>query len=639
MQRIFFIALACGLALSVASKADTEHESKDIFFSEALFHAHQKEYFKAIVKLNTELGQYYLQDEPELDPFHYQIGQAEFSIGDLELSYRMHQRAGHAIKAVLEGNVSESVRNRAAYRLARIYYNKKQPQNALHVLQKMSNEIPKDIAVDEKLLRAQVYISTGKFKEAVNLLRQIEDEPEAEGFASYNLAIALMQIHQEKEALDQLDKLGQSYTENPVVQALQDKANLTLGYRMLEAGTPEQAKKYLQRVRLKGPFSNRALLGLGWASVSLGRFDRALVPWKILHQRNKTNELVQESMLAVPYAYSKLGLYGKAAIAYGQAMDVFSQEIEILDSSIRSIRRGKFLKALVRKEMQKNRDLLINLRDLEDAPETHYILQMMASHDFQESLKNYSDLAELHIELNRWLDNLPVYEELIRIRRLYYEPLLPKVEKQFKKLDSRIKLRLQQRRRLDKRLKSMLISRRPEYLATLEERLTLEQVERLEVYLLSHPQQRTAQLDERIQRIKGVILWNLNAQYDQRLTQAYEHLHELDEGIRKLKETYASFVRTRQAATQSYQGYDLAIRKLRTRLQENKRQVSALMARQGRFMENMAIAELDRRRKRLEEYKVKARFALAESYDRASKQQSKSRNQAFEKQTTAEDQK
>ena len=636
MRGIFFIVFICGLVVSLSAKADAEQPSKDIFFSEALFYAYQNEYFKAIVKLNTELGQYYLQDEPELDPFHYQIGQAEFSIGDLELSYRMHQRAGHAIKAVLEGNVSEPVRNRAAYRLAKIYYNKNQYLNALHVLQKMTDDVPADIVVNEKLLRAQVYISTGKFSEAIKLLKEIEDEPEAKGFASYNLAIALIQNNEEKEGLAQLDKLGRSYSDDSVVQALQDKANLTLGYRLLEAGAPLEAKKYLQRVRLQGPFSNRALLGLGWVSVSLGRFDRALVPWKILHQRNETNELVQESMLAVPYAYSKLGLHGKAAIAYGQAMDVFGREIETLDSSIRSIRQGKFLKALVSKEVQKNKDLLVNLRDLQDAPETRYILQLMASNDFQESLKNYSDLAELRIELNRWLNNLSVYEELIQLRRLYYEPLLPKIEKQFKKLDSRIKLRLQQRRRLDKRLKSMLISRRPEYLATVDERLALEQIERLEVYLLSHPQQKTAEVEGRIRRIKGVILWNLNSEYDPRLTQAYEHLHELDEGIEKLQKTYASFVRTRQAATQSYQGYDLSIRKLRTKLQEDKRRVAALMARQGRFMESMAIAELDRRRKRLEEYQVKARFALAESYDRASKQQ---QPQPQAESTTTEDQK
>ena len=47
------------------------------------------------------------------------------------------------------------------------------------------------------------------------------------------------------------------------------------------------------------------------------------------------------------------------------------------------------------------------------------------------------------------------------------------------------------------------------------------------------------------------------------------------------------------------------------------------MARQGRGLEQMAINELDQRRKKLEEYQIKARFALAESYDRATKEQEK----------------
>jgi hypothetical protein len=39
------------------------------------------------------------------------------------------------------------------------------------------------------------------------------------------------------------------------------------------------------------------------------------------------------------------------------------------------------------------------------------------------------------------------------------------------------------------------------------------------------------------------------------------------------------------------------------------------------MLEAMAVNELTRRRDRLEEFRVKARFALADSYDRASKTQ------------------
>jgi len=62
---------------------------------------------------------------------------------------------------------------------------------------------------------------------------------------------------------------------------------------------------------------------------------------------------------------------------------------------------------------------------------------------------------------------------------------------------------------------------------------------------------------------------------------------------------------------------------LRTRLHATETKLKRIMARQGRVLEQMAINELDKRRKRLEEYQIKARFALAESYDRATKEQEK----------------
>ncbi|NIW25563.1 MAG: hypothetical protein GWN29_13900, partial [Gammaproteobacteria bacterium] len=63
----------------------------------------------------------------------------------------------------------------------------------------------------------------------------------------------------------------------------------------------------LQRVRLEGPFSNKALLGVGWADAERGDYRAALSPWLELRQRNIIDPAVQESLLAVPYAFSQLG--------------------------------------------------------------------------------------------------------------------------------------------------------------------------------------------------------------------------------------------------------------------------------------------------------------------------------------------
>ncbi len=118
-----------------------------------------------------------------------------------------------------------------------------------------------------------------------------------------------------------------------------------------------------------------------------------------------------------------------------------------------------------------------------------------------------------------------------------------------------------------------------------------------------------------------MLHWQIKTTYDKRLTDAYKHLHQLDADVEKLRNIYRSFVRSRQAATQSYKGYDDQIRQLRNRVRDSKERVATLMARQGHMLDVMAENELDQRRKRLEEYQVQARFALSESYDRASKKQ------------------
>jgi len=84
---------------------------------------------------------------------------------------------------------------------------------------------------------------------------------------------------------------------------------------------------------------------------------------------------------------------------------------------------------------------------------------------------------------------------------------------------------------------------------------------------------------------------------------------------------YDQYVRSRQAATHSYVGYDTPIKRLRTKARESVSKVELLMARQGRLLEVVAIEELMARRSHLENYSNKARFALADSYDRATQAQ------------------
>ena len=624
-RRIIGLGLALGLAAGSSLAGDKKlagNEKDDLFFDEAFYHAFQGQYFDAIQRLDTELAQYHRLDEPELDTLHYHINDAEFSVGDFELDYRMHYRAGRAIKRVLEGTVDDAVRNEAAFRLARIHFQKDQLDDALQALGRIQGTVPEKIKDDVEFLRANIYMATGRSSEAVEVLKRLQNDQSLAGFVAYNLGIALLQAGRQQEAVEQLDKAGLLPADDPAGLAIRDKANLVLGSLLFESGNFERAKQALDRVRLEGPFSNEALLRAGWADTSAKQYDRALVPWNILANREPTDVAVQEAMLAVPHTYASLKLYGRAALTYGRALELYSNQIEKVDASINSIKAGRFLKALIREESREDQSWVIRLRSQPGAPETYYLMELMASHDFQTALQNYLDLEDLRSKLIGYQTSLEAFDDIIRLRKQNYEPLLPEIDAKFRELDSRMRLRLQQRKNFDDRLHAMLTAPRPDYLATTDERIASERIALIEKRLGGSDSPESLALRRRAARLRGVLTWRLETEYPKRLTAAFEHLNELNTQVDALNQRYKAFVRTRQAATHSYVGYDAQIARLRERVGGALQHVEILKARQGQMIENVAINQLEARRGRLVAQQIQARFGVADSYDRASRAQS-----------------
>jgi predicted negative regulator of RcsB-dependent stress response len=617
VRRVIGVVLVCALVARPAAGGDL----RDLFFGEALYHAFQGEYFDALQRLDTELALYRGLDQPELDTLHFHINNAEFSVGDFELDYRMHHRAGHAITAVLEGNVEEAVKNEAAFRLARIHFQKGQLDDALHALERIHGVVPAAIQGDLEFLRANVYLATGRAADAAKVLQQLHGDQSLTGFTAYNLGIALWQEGKPQDAIEQLDRAGQLTAGDPAGLAIRDKSNLVLGTILFESGNFDRARQSLDRVRLEGPFSNQALLRAGWAESSAKQYDRALVPWNILAEREPTDAAVQEAALAVPHAYASLNLHGRAAILYGKALELYSHQITRVDASMNSIREGRFLKALIREESRQDSDWVITLRTLPDAPETYYLMELMASHDFQTALHNYLDLEELRSKIATWQTSLDAFDDLVRLRAQNYEPLLPGVDANFQELDARIHLRLEQRKLLAKRLQQMLTAPRPEHLATAEEQQAIDMLARIGKRLAGAETPEALALRERADRLHGALTWRLETEYDQRLTAAYTHLNELNADIDALTRQYDEFVRARQAATHSYAGYDVQIARLRQRAGDALERVDTLMARQGHMIETVALNQLEARRERLVSQQNEARYGVADSYDRASRAQ------------------
>jgi len=620
-------ALAHWLAaatMAVPLAAPAEGPPRDPYFGEALFHAYQGDWFAALERLDAELAQHYGVDERPLDSLYPYIDDAEFSVGDFELEYRMHLRAGRAIRAVLEGDVPEPVRNDAAYRLARLYFEKSQPETALRVLDSIRGEVPKRIEDEVEFLRANVLLALERPEDAARVLRKIEDADSLRGFSAYNLGIALLESGHPVDAARELDRAGRVDAADRDTKAIRDKANLVLGTLLFEADQVERARSTLERVRLDGPFSNQALLRAGWAEADIDEFDRAVVPWSVLAGRDGTDPAVQEAKLALPYAYSRLNVHGRAAVLYQKAVESFQSELTKLDASIASVARGDFLAALEREEIKKDKDWAIRLRSLPDAPETFYLVSLIASNDFQSALQNYLDLTDLRRTLERAETSLDAFDDLIAKRDAYYEPRLPEIDRDFRRLDAKMRLRLTQREHMKKRLEQMLRDPSPAMLATAEEHADREALLGMLARLDgAGDAPGVAATRARVERLLGVLAWRLESGYHARLTDVNDHLLALDADVDALQRRYDEFVRVRQAAPQSYVGYTDQIADLRERARRALAAVEDMKTRQGEKLEEVATAALTARREQLARYQNQARFAFADSYDRAAKDQTR----------------
>src|SRR6185436_15747860 len=226
------------------------------YFGESIYYAKQGEYFEALERLDAELGQHRGVDEPALDSLYRNLHEAEFDVGDFELNYRMHHRAGRAITAVLEGAVDEEVRNDAAYRLARIHFQK--------------GQLVDDIA----FLRANTYMGLGRQADAAEVLKRLQNAEGLKGFAAYNLGVAMLEENRRQDAEAQLDRAGQIQSDDEAVLAIRDKSNFVLGTLLVEDQQFARAKQAFDRVRLEGPFSNSALLASGWAATAGEDYER-----------------------------------------------------------------------------------------------------------------------------------------------------------------------------------------------------------------------------------------------------------------------------------------------------------------------------------------------------------------------------
>lgn len=589
-----------------AAKIDKEPiVVQDPQYGEVLFHFYQEDYFPAIVKLLAAKEQQQLNDHAE---------DAELLLGGMYLSYGHHLEAAAIFERMLADNVSTEIRDRTWFFLSKIWYQRGYLDKSQEALGFIEGELPKNLQREALMLEAQILIDAGEYDPAIALLQNWKGKTEWASYAKFNVGVALVRSGRIEEAQALLNDLGNLNPFNEELTSLRDKANLALGYALLQDKQPLAAKAPLQRVRLEGPFSNKALLGIGWADAELDNYRRALAPWMELRGRDLLDSAVQESMLAIPYAMAQLDSISQAADHYLNAIEAFYEESSRLDRTIAHIESGEMFDQFLTTNPTDSTGWYWQLEQLPEGLEARYLFHLLASHEFQEGLKNYRDLNYLYQNLDAWQGSVDVYGNMLETRKEAYEQRLPRVEDALARAD--LDGMVSQKLEFDSTLNNIEESRDWLALATRSEFEMWGEISGLEnTPALRADIPEAAEVREKIQLLKGVLQWQLERDFKDRLWRIRRNLNDAGEALVATQRSRRQIDETIRNEPLRFEALSNRVYGLAPRIEGMKMSVEDTLSTQRAFLQSIAVGELQAQKQRLEVYTIQARFALAAIYD------------------------
>ena len=586
---------------------------RDLDYGDVLFHFFQDDYFAALVRLEAA-------QQAGRVPDH--AAEGELLAGGLYLSLGMQREAQRRFEQLLAGRqVPQSVNDRAWFYLARISFQRGDPTVAWQNLGRIHGPLPGKLEPERRLLAANVLMSLGRFQEAATSLADWQDGSVWADYARFNLGVALVRAGDLARGEQLLATVGTMDARNEERMALRDRANLALGFALLQERQAEPAAAALRRVRLDGPFTNRALLGLGWAEADAARPQQALAPWLELRERPVVDAAVQESFLAVPYAYTRLAANGQAAEQYRNAVSAYAAESRRIDESIAAIRSGGFLDSVLDAMPQGAgapdvASWFWQLSSAPDAPHTRYLYPLLASHAFQEGLKDYRDLRIMQANLATWSGSLEALSAMVEAREAAARTVGPRKAQVLDGAD--LAASEQRRDELEARVARITATRDIAALATAGEAAQWSELDALDARIAGLPpgEKRDA-LAERARLLRGTLAWQLDAGYKLRLSRLRTGLREVDAELAEARSRLALVEQASGDAPRSTEGFATRARELDARIARLKPRIDATAAAQEQVLADIAVRELQAQKARLASYATQAQFALAALYDGA----------------------
>jgi len=657
----------------------------DLRYGVTLYEYYQENYLQALTELMVAEARGGIQghkDNPQL------------IVGGISLAYGMEKKASAIFAELLDEEHPLAVRNAAWFYLAKLRYqrgdwagaqdslervkhslernkhslerNKHSLERVKHSLERVKHSLERAddslekgqrpetrgeyhrekltrvLAAERVALKTNLAIHRGELASASEWLQQASADGDLFSrwlpYLYYNLGAAYSRAGDYAQAqkhyakLTQLPVPGEANSQAEHL-ALYDKALTAAGYsHLLQAEYPAAIAQFA-RVRRDSYFSNRALLGYGWAAARDGDYAKALQPWQVLSQRSLLDATVQESLLALPYAYEKLAATGQALEAYRRAQQSYEREIGAIDVTLRSLQAENWFDRLQLLDTVQEKQTWLSLQSAEgnkvdlfvreggDSGElpVAYMTELFAQNRFQGQVQELRELLQLQQSLQSWEQKLETYTLMLQERRRARAVKEEAIAR--RELAERRRLLREQRDQYAAELQRIDVEKdylalAPSATAELFQRVVRAQQAVARLQAAGEPAAEIAEYRESLRRYRGLLLWQANDSYADQLWQNRKQLKNLDAALEMLEENYqrlSGVVATAPDVTP----YQMRMVALNNRLQAQQQQVELALNQAQQQLRVQVVERLQQHRSRLRHDLAQARLSVARLLDAA----------------------
>ncbi|MCB1684027.1 MAG: hypothetical protein KDI31_06070 [Pseudomonadales bacterium] len=608
-------AFLCELILSCVLAAPGAKPVEELTYGTLLYSYYQDDYAQALLEAEVAKA----QGRRGTDPVRFDLATGSFAFSE-----GMYGMARDTFESVAASELTELDRMRLAFHLAREYH-RRGDWNAL-ALELDKIDLGKSWRGREKIhpevefMRAELAVQRGQLALAESALEKLESDDPLKAYGLFNLGVAYRAGGDLDSANRTFVRVAEGEPRDAESLDLIQRAKLAQAYVARQQHAAADAETVLGGLPGQGRYRDIALASYGGLAMENQDYALAARIWLTLQNQDYWTSSTAQARIGFPLSLERLASQDQALAQYRSAEQDFENRLAVIGGLRRQAQDPVWVQSLLQVFSAPERDesQMSTLVDRWQSELGHTDwLEWLATEDTHKVLLEWREL----LEMQNWLDELPAdlaaYESLAAERRrrsaaarelLHDNELLHQKDV--------LAAQIEAQSRQYQVLTLATAERTPEWMrgfADATERGRIDQLENMrELIRKGMSARESTRWLQRIDRLEGILYWELVEQREVRLRDLRKQLTENEQLLAAVNERID---RVQSAEAEFAAGVETDFLMFADRARELRRDVD-----RARNAREIALADqlhqgLAKEQERLERYLLITRIGIARATD------------------------